>query len=101
MFVLEIPATKLQVLIIISITEPFSILRSGVHLTLQAYTVQQPTPRSLAFNTREAGTGRGETRSLGMCSALSQDSQPVGAEMQTDSGASESQPAPLLHRSWG
>lgn len=53
-FVLEIPSLNLKVLIIISITELFSILQFGMHLLLQAYTVQQPTPRKLAFNTSEA-----------------------------------------------
>jgi len=47
-FVLEIPDLKLKVFIIISITEPFSILQSGMHLMLQAYTAQQPAPRKLA-----------------------------------------------------
>lgn len=56
-FVPEIPALKLEVLIIISITESFSILQSEIHLTLQAYTVQQPTPRKLVFDTSEAKKG--------------------------------------------
>lgn len=100
-FVLEIPGLKLKVLIIISITEPFSILQSGMHLMLQAYTVQQPTPKKLAFNTSEAKKGRKGTRSPRTHRVLSQDSWQVGAEMEIGFRSSESQPASSLPLSGG
>lgn len=100
-FVLEISGLKFKVLIIISITEPFSILQSGMQLMLQAYTVQQPTPRKLAFDTSEAKKGRKGTQNPRTHSDLSQDRWHVGAEMEIGFRSFASQPASSLPLSWG